>query len=24
MLPTGPLVSTVLGPVFVLDDAPGP
>jgi hypothetical protein len=24
MLPTGPLVSMVLGPVFVLDDAPGP
>jgi hypothetical protein len=24
MLPTGPLVSMVLDPVFVLDDAPGP
>jgi hypothetical protein len=24
MLPTGPLVSMVLGLVFVLDDAPGP
>jgi hypothetical protein len=24
MLPTGPLVSMVLGPVFALDDAPGP
>jgi hypothetical protein len=24
MLPTGPLVSMVLGPVFVLDVAPGP
>jgi hypothetical protein len=24
MLPTGPLVSLVFGPVFVLDDAPGP
>jgi hypothetical protein len=23
MLPTGPLVSMILGPVFVLDDAPG-
>jgi hypothetical protein len=24
MLPTGPLVSMVLGPIFVLDDDPGP
>jgi hypothetical protein len=24
MLPTGPLVSMILGPVFVLDVAPGP
>jgi hypothetical protein len=23
MLPTGPLVSMIIGPVFVLDDAPG-
>jgi hypothetical protein len=23
MLPTGPLVSRILGPVFVLDNAPG-